>query len=148
MDYRVVAVMHIYMTRERVALRPETLVRALGESKVVSKTPKAVEDDSPYAWEAVLYRGMVYAEQILSLDKPVVVRVEPPRDKREREKLRVILEGKRVTVKGRTYHVGGLVKKLNGEKIAPWAYLVPRKNLPKLLASITGKARAVTTAQS
>ena len=79
---------------------------------------------------------------MLSLDKRVIVRVEPPRDKLERERLRVLLEGKRVTVKGRTYHVGGLVKKLGGERIAPWAYLVPRRNLPQLIAAIKGKAKA------
>ena len=87
-------------------------------------------------WEVVLYKGVLYAEQILSLDKPVIVRIEPPRDKRERERLRVLLKGKRVTIKGKTYHVGGLVKKLSGQRIAPWIYLLPRKNLPKLLEQV------------
>ena len=46
-----------------------------------------------------------------------------PEDKLERERLRVMLEGKRVTVKGKTYRVAGLVEKLGGERIAPWTYL-------------------------
>ena len=67
--------------------------------------------------------------------------MEPPKDKRERERLRVLLEGKRATVRGKTYHVGGLVKRLGGERIALWTYLVPRRNLPKLLASVEKRAR-------
>ncbi len=141
LDYRVAAAMHVYMVRNRVALRPELLIRSLREAKVVSRVSRAVEEDSAYAWEATLYRGVVYAEQILSLDRPVIVRVEPPEDKLERERLRVMLEGKRVKVKSRIYHVGGLVKRLDGERIAPWTYLVPRRNLPKLLASVEKKAR-------
>jgi len=50
----------------------------------------------------------------LDLERPVLVKVDPPRDKRERERLRTLLEGKRVTIKGRTYHVDGLIKKLGG----------------------------------
>ena len=138
LDYRLTASMHIYMVKNRVVLRPEILVRALRESRVASKVPRAVEEDSVYAWEAVLYKGIVYAERILSLDKPVLVRVKPPRDKRGREKLRVLLEGKRVTVKGKTYRVGGLVKRLGGEKIAPWVYLVPRRSIPQLRKVLTG----------
>ncbi len=141
LDYRVTAAMHIYMVRNRVVLRPELLTRALREARVTSRVPRALEEDSVYAWEAVLYRGIVYAEQILSLEKPVVVKVEPPKDKLERERLRVLLEGKRVTVKGKTYHVDGLVKRLDGERIAPWTYLLPRRNLPKLLASVEKKAK-------
>ncbi len=141
LDYRVAAAMHVYMVKSRVTLRPELLTRTLREAKVASKIPRAVEEDSAYAWEAILYKGIVYAEQILSLDKPVIVKVKPPKDKLERERLRVMLEGKRVTVKGRTYNVGGLVKKLDGERIAPWTYLIPRRNLPKLLASVEKRAR-------
>ena len=143
LDYRLAAAMHVYMMKNRVVLRPEALVGALRESRVVSRVPRAVEEDSTYAWEAVLCRGMLYAEQILSLGKPVVVRVKPPRDKREREKLRVLLEGKRVTVRGRTYRVGGLVKKLGGEKIAPWVYLVPRKSIPALRETLTASSSMV-----
>jgi len=140
LDYRLAASMHVYMVRNRVALRPEILAKALRDAKVVSRIPRAVED-APYAWEAVLYRGILYAQQILSLDKPVIVKVEPPRDKRAREKLRVLLEGKRVTIKGRTYHVGGLIKELGGQRIAPWTYLLPRRNVPKLLKQVKSRAR-------
>ncbi|MEB3778751.1 MAG: hypothetical protein GSR85_00750 [Desulfurococcales archaeon] len=142
LDYRVAAALHVYMVKNRVALRPELLTRTLREAKVVSRIPRAVEEDSAYVWEAVLYKGVVYAEQVLSLDKRVIVKVEPPKDKLERERLRVMLEGKRVTLKGRTYNVGGLVKKLGGERISPWVYLVPRRSLPRLLANIREKARA------
>ncbi len=146
MDYRLTAAMHIYSVKNRVTVRPELLVKSLREASVVSRVPRAIDDDSPYAWEATLYRGIVYAEQILSLDRPVIVKVEPPKDKLERERLRVVLEGKRVTVKGKTYHVGGLVKKLDGKRIAPWTYLVPRRNLPKLLASMEKKAKVTMIA--
>ena len=146
LDYRVAAAMHVYMVKNKVALRPELLTRTLREAKLVSRIPQAIEEDSAFAWESVLYRGILYAQQVLSLDRPVIVRVEPPEDKRERERLRVVLEGKRVKVKGKTYHVGGLVKKLGGERIAPWVYLVPRRSLPRLLSSIRGKVKLATVA--
>ncbi len=136
LDYRLAAAMHIYMVKNRVALKPEILLRGFRESRTTSKVPRAVEDEGPYVWEAVLYKGILYAQGILSLDKPVIVKVEPPRDKRGREKLRVLLEGKRVTVKGKTYHVGGLIKELGGRRIAPWTYLVPKRNLPRLLGQV------------
>ena len=124
--------MHVWSVRNRVVLRPELLVRALREARVESRVPPAIEEGCPYAWEAVLYKGILYAQQILDLEKPVIVKVEPPSDKRAREKLRVLLEGKRVTVNGKTYHVGGLVKKLGGKKLAPWVYLIPKKNVREL----------------
>ena len=43
---------------------------------------------------------------VLGIDEPVLAKVELPNDKRERERLGVLLEGKRVTVKGITCHVG------------------------------------------
>ncbi len=143
LDYRVAAAMHVYMVRNKVMVRPEALVRALREAEVVSRIPRAIEEEGPYVWEAVLYKGIVYAQQLLCLDKRVIVRVKPPKDKLERERLRVLLEGKRVTVRGKTYHVGGLIKRLDGERIAPWTYLVPRRNLPTLLASIEKKAGVI-----
>ncbi|MEB3755569.1 MAG: hypothetical protein GSR79_01725 [Desulfurococcales archaeon] len=144
LDYRLTAAMHIYMMRNRIALRPEILVKALRDARVVSKIPRATEEESHYVWEAVLYKGILYAQQLLSLDKQVIV--EPSKDKHERERLRVLLEGKRVTVKGRTYHVGGLVKKLNGQRLAPWIYLLPKKNVPKLTMHVEQKARFTTLA--
>jgi len=53
LDYRLVACMHIYSVRNRVVLRPEVLVKALREAKAWSRVPRAIEDDSPYAWEAI-----------------------------------------------------------------------------------------------
>ncbi len=145
LDYRLAASMHVYLVRNRVALRPEIMVKALRDAKIASRIPRAVEEESPYVWEAVLYKGILYAQQILSLDKPIIVKVEPPRDKHDREKLRVLLEGKRVTVKDRTYHIGGLVKKLGGQRIAPWTYLLPRRNVPKLLKQVNSRARVNVT---
>lgn len=145
LDYRLTASMHVYLVRNKVALRPEILTKALRDAKVVTKIPRAIEraieEEGPYVWEAVLYKGILYAKQILSLDKPIIVKVEPPRDKCVRERLRVLLEGKRVTIKGRTYHVGGLIKKLGGQRIAPWTYLLPRRNVPKLLKRVKSRAR-------
>ncbi len=141
LDYRLTASMHVYLVRNKVALRPEIFTKALKDAKVVSKIPRAIGEESPYAWEAVLYKGILYAEQILSLDKPIIVKVEPPKDKRARERLRVLLEGKRVTIKGRTYHVGGLTKKLGGQRMAPWTYLLPRRNVPKLIKQVNSRAR-------
>ena len=132
MDYRVAAAMHIHTIRNRVVVNPVLLVRALREAKFTSRVPRAIEGEDPYAWEAVLYKGILYAQTILDLDKPIVVRVEPPKDKRARERLRALLEGKRVTVKGRTYRVGGLVKRLGGERLAPWLYLLPKRSVPEL----------------
>ncbi len=143
LDYRLVAAMHVYMVRNRVALRPEVLVEALRDARVRSRVSRVVEDSSPFAWEAVFYRGLVYARQVLSLDKPVLVKVEPPSGKRKRERLRVLLEGKRVSVRGRTYHVGGLIRMLGGERIAPWIYLVPRRNLPELLKRVGSRAQVI-----
>ncbi len=140
MDYRVAAAMHIYRVRSRAAVSPEILIRALREARVESRVPRAVEGGCPHAWEAVLYRGILYAQSILDLDRPVVVKVEPPGDKSARERLRVLLEGKRVTVKGKTYHVGGLVKRLGGERLAPWVYLVPKRALPELERQLASQA--------
>ena len=129
MDYRVAAALHIHSVRTRTTLDPELLVRAWMKAMVTTRIPVQVDDT---CWEAVLYRGILYAQSILVLDRPILVKITPPRDKNEREKLRVLVEGKRITVKGKTYHVGGLLKKLGGEKLAPWIYLIPRRNLPQL----------------
>ncbi|MDT7889844.1 MAG: hypothetical protein RQ885_12845 [Desulfurococcales archaeon] len=82
-------------------------VKALAGSEVYSKISRSMKDED-YAWQAVLYRGILYAQSILDLEKPVLIRVDPPRDKRER--LRALLEGKRVTIKRRTYRIEGLLK--------------------------------------
>ena len=132
LDYRLAAAMHVYMVKSKVALGPEALARALRDARVDSEIPRAVEEDSAYAWEAVLYKGILYAQQVLSLERPVLVRVVPPKDRVGRERLRALLEGRRVTVKGRTYRVGGLLKRLGGARVAPWVYLVPRRGLPEL----------------
>jgi len=143
MDYRVAAALHIYSVRNKVAVHPQILIRAVEDSKISSKIPRAIEDENPYAWQAILYRGILYAYSILDLERPVLVKVDPPRDKRERERLRTLLEGKRVTIKGRTYHVDGLIKKLGGEKIAPWIYLVPKKSIKEIEEKSRGKYKVI-----
>ncbi len=54
-----------------------------------------------------------------------------------------MLEGKRVTVRGKTYHVGGLLKRIGGERIAPWIYLVPKKSLKAIEEICKGKYRVM-----
>jgi len=55
-------------------VRPELLTGALRDAKVSLKVPPAIEDGSHYAWEAVLYKGIAYAQTILDLERPVVVK--------------------------------------------------------------------------
>jgi hypothetical protein len=141
MDYGVAAALHIYSVRNKVAVHPRILIRAVEDSKISSKIPRAVEADSPYTWQSILYRGILYAQSILDLEKPVLVKVDPPRDKRER--LRTLLEGKRVAVRGKTYYVGGLLKRIGGEKIAPWIYLVQKKSLKEIEEKSRGKYKVI-----
>jgi hypothetical protein len=143
MDYRVAAALHIYSVRNKVAVHPRILIRAVEDSKISSKIPRAIEDENPYAWQSMLYRGILYAYSILDLEKPVLIKVDPPRDKRERERLRTLLEGKRVAVRGKTYYVGGLLKRIGGEKIAPWIYLVPKKSIKEIEEKSKGKYRVI-----
>jgi hypothetical protein len=88
MDYRVAAALHIYSARNKVAVHPNIAIKALTGSKIYSKISRSMEDED-YAWQAVLYRGILYAQSILDLERPVLVKVDPPRDKRERERLRI-----------------------------------------------------------
>ncbi|MCE4606182.1 MAG: hypothetical protein F7B59_02490 [Desulfurococcales archaeon] len=129
MDYRVAAALYIYSIRKRTRPEPGALVKAWREAEITTKIPVQAGNT---CWEAVLYKGILYAQSILDLDRPVLIKITPPRDKNEREKLRVLIEGKRITIKGKTYHVGGLLKKLGGEKLAPWIYLIPKRNIPQL----------------
>jgi hypothetical protein len=79
----------------------------------------------------------------IELEKPVLVKVIPPKDRTQREKLRVLIEGKRATMWRRVYRAGGLLKKVNGGKVAPWVYLIPRKNLPAFTKSIESIANEI-----
>jgi hypothetical protein len=142
MDYRVAAALHIYSARNKVAVHPNIAIKALTGSKIYSKISRSMEDED-YAWQAVLYRGILYAQSILDLERPVLVKVDPPRDKRERERLRTLLEGKRVAVRGRTYYVGGLLRRIGGEKIAPWIYLVPKKSIKEIEEKSRGKYKVI-----
>jgi hypothetical protein len=46
MDYRVAAALHIYSVWNRVAVHPQILIRAVEDSKIFSKIPRAIEDNS------------------------------------------------------------------------------------------------------
>jgi len=69
LDYRIAAAMHIHFVKNRAMVEPELLVKALRSAKIMSKIPPAIEEDSPYAWEAVKWRGIVYAQMILDSGK-------------------------------------------------------------------------------
>lgn len=125
--YQLVAASHLHALRNRVAIDPEKIASA-------KKTAKIILRIEPYDinWETVFWRGLCYAHVFVDMERLVVVKIKPPSNKTEREKLRVLLEGKRVTLRRRTYHVGGLIKRLGGKKLAPWIYLVSKKDLHKL----------------
>jgi len=86
------------------------------------------------------WRGL--ARALLALDKvrPVVVRIEPPTGRVERERLRHLLEGTTVTKAGRRRRSQGLIGKLGGVKLAPWLYVVPRVKLQELRKALEGRA--------
>jgi len=69
LDYRLVAAMHIHFVKTKAVVEPKLLVKALSSAKVVSRVPPAIEDDSPYVWEAVRWRGIVYAETVMSAER-------------------------------------------------------------------------------
>jgi len=77
LDYRLAAAMHIHFVRTRSIVEPRILVKALSEAKFSSKIPPAIEDDNPYAWEAVKWRGIAYAQMVLSSKRR---RVRPDAD--------------------------------------------------------------------
>ena len=128
MDYRVFSALIIFQHQKRLCVHPLTLLKAEKEAKIESKI-KRREDNF---WK-VKYKGLAYALALLDLERPVVIRVVPPKDRKKREKLRVLIEGKRITVRGKTYKVGGMLKQINGKKIAPWVYLVKKKHVPKVI---------------
>jgi len=69
LDYRLAAAMHIHYIRTKSVVEPRLLVDALNGAKVVSRVPPAIEDDSPYVWEAVKWRGIAYAQMVLGSEK-------------------------------------------------------------------------------
>jgi len=110
---------------------PYTLAARLAREAQVNPYPVQPTDMAAY------WRGKVRA--LLALDKlrMVLVKVEPPREHRAREKLRHILEGVTVTEQGRRRRSKGLVEKLGGRKVAPWLYLVPKTALQELEKTVT-----------
>jgi len=53
--------------------------------------------------------------------------------------LRYLIEGTTTSVNGRRYRVGGLLKKIGGERLAPWIYLIPKKKLAEFHQTVRGK---------
>ncbi|MEM1610517.1 MAG: hypothetical protein QXQ57_02590 [Sulfolobales archaeon] len=139
MDYRLAAALHIYSVKSKIAVHPGLLSLVSRDAKVESKLPLRYDEEC--SWEVVLYRGILYAESILDMDRRVIVKIEPPRDKRGREKLRTLLEGKRVTVKGKTYHTRGLIQRLGGERLAPWIYLMPKRSIKALYSNLETRVK-------
>ena len=139
MDYRLASAMHVFRARFRVSIDPELLASLYRESRVVSKLhggkPGRGGCGCGHEWEAVLYRGAVYASAILDLDRSVPVAVDPPRDRRVRERLRRLLDGGN--------GAGGIVRDLDGERIAPWVYMVPKGSLHKLKSELEARLRRV-----
>jgi len=77
LDYRLAAAMHIHFIKSKAAVDPGILVKALNTARFWSAVPPAIEDDNPYVWEAVKWRGIAYAEAVLSSEKERVrARVE------------------------------------------------------------------------
>jgi len=75
LDYRLAAAMHIHFVRSKVVVDPKLLVKALESAKFWSAVPPAAEDtDNPYVWEAVKWRGIVYAQMVLNSERR---RVQP-----------------------------------------------------------------------
>jgi len=69
LDYRLAAAMHIHFVRSKAVVEPRLLVKALSNTRFLSRVPPAIEDDNPYAWEAVKWRGIAYAQMVLSSEK-------------------------------------------------------------------------------
>jgi len=77
LDYRLAAAMHIHFVRTKSVVEPRLLVRALSGAKILSAVPPAIEDDNPYVWEAVKWKGIAYAQMVLSSQRR---RVRPDAD--------------------------------------------------------------------
>jgi len=128
MEYKVVAAMHVYSVRNRILLRPEELREGLKHIRVKGSRVRSW-DKSDEAWRAVFWRGICYGNMLLSLDALTVVRVEPPKDVRLRERLRYRMEGARISRGGRMHRTGGVLRKLEGRRLAPWIYVVKKRDV-------------------
>jgi len=137
LDYQVIAAWWIFIIRNDVILFPEFYERAFREMRIVSKISRSIEDDSVFAWYYVRCRGVRYGETKLDLeDRLVVVKVEAMKDKRERERLRVLLEGRKRNVRGRIRRTAGLIESLGGVRLAPWVYLVPKRAVSEIRRAV------------
>jgi len=69
LDYRLAAAMHIHFIKSKAVVDPKLLVKAPSEAKFSSVVPPAIEDDNPYVWESVKWRGIAYSTMILSSEQ-------------------------------------------------------------------------------
>jgi len=72
LDYRLAAAMHIHFVKTKSIVEPRFLVKTLNKARFSSAVPPAVEDDSPYVWEAVKWRGIAYAQMVLGSEKKYI----------------------------------------------------------------------------
>ncbi len=91
----------------------------------VSKYPHYIKiKKNPGEWELEKCKGLLYAEQF----REKIVVIEPPSEPKQREKLRVELEG----VRGKNKSHSGLVNKIGARKIRPWVYYVQGFKIPHI----------------
>jgi len=114
MDYRVFSALIIFQHQKRLCVHPLTLLKAEKEAKIETKIKKREGN----FWK-VKFKGLAYALALLDLERMVVVKVIPPKNKKLREKLRA--------------KVRGLLKQTGGIKLAPWVYLIRKKHVPKVI---------------
>ena len=130
-DYRIASALIIYSLRKRRAPSLSRLNKLARHARVTASFRRS---DAP--WGETYWRGVAYAQVLLDLEKPVVVRVIPPRDRRARERLRYLIEGTTTSARGGRYRVGGLLKRIGREastldlpkkKLAEFHQIVGRK---------------------
>ena len=132
-DYRIASALVIYSLRKKRAPSLNRLNKLGKHAKVIANFRRS---DTP--WGETYWKGVAYAQVLLDLEKPVVVKVIPPRDRRAKGRLRYLIEGTTVSARG-GYRVGGLLKRVGGEKLAPWIYLIPKKKLAEFHQTVRGK---------
>ncbi len=90
----------------------------------VSRYPHSIMiKKNPDGWELEKCKGLLYAEQF----REKIVVIEPPSEPKQREKMRVKLEGVRVS-KNKSH--SGLVNEIGARKIRPWVYYVQGFKIP------------------
>ncbi len=118
-DYKLFAAWSLFRERNRIKATPSVY-------REISSYPHRVAiKKNPDGWEMEKCRGLLYAEQF----KEDIIVIKPPSDPIARERLRVKIEGVRVS-RGKRY--GGLAKKIGAKRLHPWVYAMPGFKIPKL----------------